>query len=62
MVVDVAQAVFLGVGYENLRVLEGVRGVKRVVIRGSTTGFEGYVEWLTGVMEGDGDVGEYAEV
>lgn len=61
--VDVAQAMFLGAGYENLRVLEGVRGVGKVVIRGSTTGFEGYVDWLRAVMEGeDGDVEYGGEV
>jgi hypothetical protein len=51
VVVSVMQAVFLGAGHENLRVLEGVRGVGRVVIRGSTTGFEDYVAWLARVME-----------
>lgn len=51
LVVDVVQAMFLGVGYENLRVLEDVRGVKKVSIRGSTTGFEDYVAWLVRVME-----------
>lgn len=50
LVVDVVQAVFLGVGCANLRVLEGVRGVHRVTIRGSTTGFEDYIRWLEGVM------------
>lgn len=59
VVVDVAQAMFLGAGYENLRVLEGVRGVGKVVITGSTTGFEGYVYWLKGVMEGEGGEVEY---
>ncbi|KAH0595263.1 hypothetical protein MHUMG1_07012 [Metarhizium humberi] len=53
VVVDVSQAVFLGAGRENLRVLEDVRGVGRAVIRGSTTGFERYVDWLTGVMEAE---------
>lgn len=45
--VDAVQSVFLGVGYANLRVLEDVRDVKLVTIRGSTTGMEGYVAWLT---------------
>ncbi|TWU77604.1 hypothetical protein ED733_007880 [Metarhizium rileyi] len=53
VIVDVAQAVFLGAGCENLRVLEDVRGVGRVVIRGSTTGFERYADWLQGVMEAE---------
>ncbi|KFG77548.1 hypothetical protein MANI_005316 [Metarhizium anisopliae] len=62
VVVDVSQAVFLGAGRENLRVLEGVRGVGRAVIRGSTTGFERYVDWLTGVMEAEkGHVAEYVD-
>lgn len=62
VVVDVSQAVFLGAGRENLRVLEDVRGVGRAVIRGSTTGFERYVDWLTGVMEAEkGYVAEYVD-
>ncbi|KJK77862.1 hypothetical protein H634G_06829 [Metarhizium anisopliae BRIP 53293] len=59
VVVDVSQAVFLGAGRENLRVLEGVRGVGRAVIRGSTTGFERYVDWLTGVMEAEKGTRDY---
>lgn len=47
------QSVFLGVGGTNLRAFEGVRGVGRVVITGSTTGIEGYVEWLRGVMQSE---------
>ncbi|UNI19067.1 hypothetical protein JDV02_005284 [Purpureocillium takamizusanense] len=50
LVVDAVQAVFLGVGCANLRVLEGVRGVGRARVVGSTTGFEDYVRWLEGVM------------
>ncbi|KAF4465212.1 hypothetical protein FALBO_7940 [Fusarium albosuccineum] len=48
--IDVVQAMFLGVGYRNLRKFEGVRGVKKVRIFGSTTGFEDYVEWLKNAM------------
>lgn len=48
--VDATQSVFLGVGYANLRVLEDVRDIKMATIRGSTTGMEGYVKWLTGRM------------
>lgn len=56
VVIDVVQAMFMGVqGCENLRVLEGVRGVKEVVFRGSTTGFETYLEWLRRKMESDED-------
>lgn len=44
------QVSFLGVGCANLRRFEGVRGVGKVVICGSTTGFEDYIEWLKGAM------------
>ena len=50
LVVEVVQTIFMGAGCDNLRVLEGVRGVRNVLIRGSTSGFEDYVEWLAGVM------------
>lgn len=49
--IKVSQSVFLGAGYENLKTLEDVRGVQRLTIRGSTTGFEGYIEWLTNLMQ-----------
>lgn len=55
--VQVTQSVFLGAGRDNLRKLEDVRGVRRLTIRGSTTGFEGYVAWLERLMQsppGDG--------
>ncbi|KAI9898275.1 hypothetical protein N3K66_006635 [Trichothecium roseum] len=48
--VQLVQRTFLGVGCRNLGVLEGVRGVGRVSIWGSTTGFEKYVAWLAGTM------------
>ena len=48
--VQLVQRAFLGVGCRNLAVLEGVRGVGRVSVWGSTTGFEGYVAWLAGIM------------
>lgn len=51
LTVNVSQSVFLGASYQNLRKLEDVREVKRLTIRGSTTGFEGYVEWLTQLMQ-----------
>lgn len=57
LVVEVVQAVFLAGGHENLRSLEGVRGVRRVVIGGSVMGFEGYVCWLRRRMESEGDDG-----
>lgn len=47
---DLAQSVFLGVGYSNLDVLEGIRGVRSVSVGGSTTGFEKYIDWLTRSM------------
>ncbi|ATY59528.1 hypothetical protein A9K55_002995 [Cordyceps militaris] len=49
--VRVVQSVFLGAGRENLRMLEDVRGVQTVTVRGSTTGFEGYVRWLVRLMQ-----------
>ncbi|KAF4970662.1 hypothetical protein FZEAL_9987 [Fusarium zealandicum] len=48
--IDVVQAMFLGVGYRNLTKFEGVRGIKKIRIFGSTTGFEDYVEWLKKAM------------
>ena len=57
--VDATQSVFLGVGCANLRVLEDVRDVKVVTIRGSTTGMEAYVKWLTArMMSAADEVGE----
>ncbi|UPK93472.1 hypothetical protein LCI18_004407 [Fusarium solani-melongenae] len=53
--IDVVQAMFLGVGYRNLRKFEGVRGVKKVRITGSTTGFEDYVQWLKMAMMSEPD-------
>ncbi|KAJ6781098.1 hypothetical protein PWT90_00679 [Aphanocladium album] len=57
--VKVSQAAFLGAGYDNLRKLEDVRGVQQLTIRGSTTGFEGYVAWLSRLMRSP--VGTQAE-
>lgn len=48
--IDVVQSMFLGVGGDNLRVFDEVRGVKRVYISGSTTGLEDYVDWLKYAM------------
>ncbi|KAI5461194.1 hypothetical protein BGZ63DRAFT_424110 [Mariannaea sp. PMI_226] len=48
--IDLVQSMYLGVGHRNLRKFEGVRGVRRVRISGSTTGFEEYIQWLEGVM------------
>ncbi|KAK5993248.1 hypothetical protein PT974_06677 [Cladobotryum mycophilum] len=48
--VELVQSEFLGAGYDNLTRFEDVRGVGRVTIWGSTTGFEDYVCWLQGAM------------
>lgn len=58
--IDLVQSVFLGVGYSNMRVLEQIRGVKRVKVGGSTTGFEKYIAWLEErlVQDEDEDDGE----
>ena len=40
----------MGAGYGALKPFEGVRGVKKVRIWGSTTGFENYIAWLEAVM------------
>ncbi|KAI9158717.1 hypothetical protein HJFPF1_06715 [Paramyrothecium foliicola] len=50
LTIDLVQAVFMGVGCANLTRFDKVRGVARVTIRGSTTGFEDYVAWLQGAM------------
>ncbi|KAJ4141273.1 hypothetical protein NW768_000484 [Fusarium equiseti] len=55
LTIDVVQSMFLGVGYRNLRMFEGVRGVKKVSVTGSTTGFEDYVEWLKMAMTSEPD-------
>lgn len=50
LVVEIWQAMFLGTGCAVLTMFEGVRGVKRVEIIGSTTGFEDYLRWLESLM------------
>lgn len=50
---EVWQSMFRADGTELsavLRMFEGVRGVRRVRVWGSTTGVEGYVAWLEGAM------------
>lgn len=59
LTVHVVQWSFMGCADDNLRVLEKVRGVRRVVIFGSTTGFEAYIAWLREAMMSD--VGGYVE-
>ncbi|CRK23788.1 hypothetical protein BN1723_013125 [Verticillium longisporum] len=51
LTLEVWQAAFLGADHGVLTLFEGVRGVGRVRIYGSTTGFEDYVQWLRRVME-----------
>ncbi|KAM0255237.1 hypothetical protein ACHAQJ_006001 [Trichoderma viride] len=48
--IDLVQSVFLGVSCNNLTVFDEVRGVKKVYICGSTTGFEHYIAWLKNAM------------
>ncbi|KAH7152429.1 hypothetical protein B0J13DRAFT_263709 [Dactylonectria estremocensis] len=51
--INVIQSMYLGVGHRNLHKFEGIRGVKRAHITGSTTGFEEYAKWLEGVMQSE---------
>lgn len=51
--IEIWEAMFGGAGHGALRVFECVRGVKRVMIWGSTSGIEDYVSWLEGVMRSD---------
>lgn len=51
LTVEAWQSMFRESGNEVLRIFEGVRGVRRVCIQGSTTGMEGYARWLEGVMK-----------
>ncbi|KAH6987413.1 hypothetical protein BKA56DRAFT_669073 [Ilyonectria sp. MPI-CAGE-AT-0026] len=59
--INVVQSMYLGVGHRNLHKFEGIRGVKRVHISGSTTGFKEYARWLVGVMQSEPgtQVGEF---
>lgn len=50
LTIEAWQSMFRESGNDVLRIFEGVRGVRRVRIQGSTTGMEGYVKWLEGVM------------
>lgn len=50
LTVEARQSAFGACGNDVLRNLEGVRGVRRARVCGSTTGLEGYVRWLEGVM------------
>ncbi|KAF7550917.1 hypothetical protein G7046_g7864 [Stylonectria norvegica] len=53
--IDIQQSMYLGVGHGNLAKFEGVRGVKKVRIHGSTTGFEEYLLWLEAAMKSEPD-------
>lgn len=48
--IDLRQSMFLSVSCNNLTVFDAVRGVKKVYISGSTTGFEDYIAWLKDAM------------
>lgn len=48
--IDIRQNTFLSVSCNNLTVFDAVRGVKKVYISGSTTGFEDYIAWLKDAM------------
>ncbi|KAL7925322.1 hypothetical protein ACQKWADRAFT_219241 [Trichoderma austrokoningii] len=48
--IDLRQNSFLSVSCNNLTVFDAVRGVKKVYISGSTTGFEDYIAWLKDAM------------
>jgi hypothetical protein len=51
LTIEVWQPVYLGVGRDNLRRFEGVRGVKRAKVFGSVSGFRDYARWLeAGIM------------
>ncbi|KAL9471537.1 hypothetical protein ACSS6W_009478 [Trichoderma asperelloides] len=47
---DLRQSVFLSVSCNNLTLFDAVRGVNKVYISGSTTGFEDYIAWLKDAM------------
>ncbi|KAH7318681.1 hypothetical protein B0I35DRAFT_432704 [Stachybotrys elegans] len=53
LTIDLVQSMFMGSGYTNLRRFEAVRGVHRVTILGSTTGFDEYIAWLQKAMTSD---------
>lgn len=50
LTIHLVQASFRSVGCANLRRFEGVRGIGRVAIVGSTAGFEEYLTWLRNAM------------
>lgn len=48
--IDLRQSLFLSVSCHNLTVFDAVRGVNKVYIGGSTTGFDDYIAWLKDAM------------
>lgn len=46
LTIDVVQAQFRGSDYEVLKLFEGIRDVKRVVVIGSVSAFPEYITWL----------------
>ncbi|KAI6090779.1 hypothetical protein F4821DRAFT_227851 [Hypoxylon rubiginosum] len=50
VVLEAAQSTFQGAGPEVLTLFEGVRGVRRARVVGSTEGFEDYARWLERAM------------
>lgn len=69
--VDVWQADYRGCGREVLELFEGVRGCRRAVVSGSTSGFSCYARWLEESMmkplgapgeKYDGEMGDLSEV
>ena len=51
LVIHPYRSIFIGgIGVDMLRRFESVRGVRRARILGSMPGFEGYAQWLEGIM------------
>ena len=50
---ELAQAMYMRVGCENLTAFDRVRGVGKARIRGCTAGFEDYIAWLEAAMTSD---------
>jgi hypothetical protein len=48
--IEVFQAQYGGSDYRTLKLFEGIRGVKKARVYGSTTAFPEYVEWLQNSM------------
>lgn len=50
LTVECRQSAYGVAGPQALRLFEGVRGVRRARVVGSTTGFDEYAKWLEGIM------------